>query len=532
MAILTALQELPISSEVVTGALVAALALAYIVNTIVVWRSLSHIPGPWWARLSNWGFFTDALKGVQPVKMREYHDKYGSLIRVGPDTVLTDDPEIVRRITAVRGRYVRSRWYQALRLDPDRDNLSNIVDDNLHTAMRRKVGPGISGKENESLETTVDNAVRSFIKLIETKYLSDSGDLRPMDMGSRAQFFTSDVVSELAFGKSFGNCEADADFKGYVQAVEETIVWSSALCLIPSVTMLLVKWPFKYLFYAEDKALGPVVRVARDAVMARFGPAADKSKDQKRDMLASFIRNGIPVEQAIGESVLQLTAGADTSATCIRAVILHLISNHVAYRRLQAEIDRCLADGTISPTGDIIRDSEGRKMPYLQAVIKESLRVTPPASQPFPKVVPPEGDTIAGHFLPGGIELGYSLMAILRRKDIWGADADVWRPERWLEADPQKLALMNSTVDLVFSHGKWMCLGKNVALMEFNKVFVEIFKRFDISLVDAFKPLESMQPGNFLIKNFWVRITRRESDDAIAKFAVSGKDLGLGEMVL
>lgn len=78
MAILTALQELPISREVVASAL-AVLALAYIVNTIVVWRRLSHVPGPWWAGLSNWGFFIDAFKGTQPVAMRAYHEKYGML---------------------------------------------------------------------------------------------------------------------------------------------------------------------------------------------------------------------------------------------------------------------------------------------------------------------------------------------------------------------------------------------------------------------------------------------------------------------
>ncbi|KAK1774227.1 cytochrome P450 [Copromyces sp. CBS 386.78] len=529
MAILTALQELPISRELVAGTLVV-LALTYIVNTVVVWRRLSHVPGPWWAGLSNWGFFSDALKLRQPTAMMEYHDRYGTLVRVGPGTVLTDDPEIVYRITAVRGRYTRAKWYQALRLDPDRDSVVNVIDDNLHTAMRRKMAPGYSGKENESLEATVDKALLSFIRLIETKYISNSKQFRPMDFALTAQYFTSDVISELAFGKGFGNCDADADVKGYVEAIENAIPRAPVLSMIPSITMQLVKWPFRPFFYSEDKALGPVVRIARDVVMERFGPAADKTKAQKRDMLASFIRNGIQPEQAIGESVLQLSAGADTSATCIRVAILHLISNNVAYRRLQAEIDRYLADGTIADPDAVIRDSEGRKMPYLQAVIKESLRLAPPAAQPLPKIVPPEGDTIAGRFLPGGTEIGYTIMSICRRKDIWGADADIWRPERWLEADARKLALMNSTVDLVFSHGKWMCLGKNVALMEFNKIFVEIFKRFDISIVDGFKPLDMVQPGLFLLKNFWIRIAHRESDDVV-KFPVSGTDLGLGEMV-
>jgi hypothetical protein len=43
-----------------------------------------------------------------------------------------------------------------------------------------------------------------------------------------------------------------------------------------------------------------------------------------------------------------------------------------------------------------------------------------------------------------------------------------------LEAKGDKLEEMSSTVDLVFHSGKWQCLGKTVALMEFNKIFVEV----------------------------------------------------------
>jgi cytochrome P450 len=113
-------------------------------------------------------------------------------------------------------------------------------------------------------------------------------------------------------------------------------------------------------------------------------------------------------------------------------------------------------------------------MPYLQAVIKEGLRIMPPASGAMFKQVPPGGDIIDSRYLPGGTQIGGSPLSIQHSKQIYGPDADLYRPERWVEASTEKAAEMISTVDLCFHYGKYQCLGKSVALMEFNKLFVEV----------------------------------------------------------
>jgi cytochrome P450 len=188
-------------------------------------------------------------------------------------------------------------------------------------------------------------------------------------------------------------------------------------------------------------------------------------------MLGSFIRHGLTEEEASGEALLQIVAGSDTSASTIRVVMLSLLSNPAAYRKLQAEIDSRITAGKISSP---IRDVEARQMPYLQAVIKEGLRILPPAAGTFFKTVPPGGDVIDGKFIPAGTQIGSSPFGIHHSKKLFGPDAELYMPERWLEADETHLAQMTSTVDLVFHYGKYQCLGKPVALMEFNKIFVEV----------------------------------------------------------
>lgn len=121
-----------------------------------------------------------------------------------------------------------------------------------------------------------------------------------------------------------------------------------------------------------------------------------------------------------------------------------------------------------------IRESEARQMPYLQAIIKEGLRMFPPVVGLMSKEVPPDGDVINNKFVPGGTKIGFGAYAIFRDKEAWGQDAETFRPERWLEVSPEKLKEMEATLELVFGYGRYQCLGKTLAIMELNKIFVEV----------------------------------------------------------
>lgn len=200
--------------------------------------------------------------------------------------------------------------------------------------------------------------------------------------------------------------------------------------------------------------------------------------------------------------------------------MLSLISSPPSLRRLVQEIDSRVATGQISSP---IRNSEALAFPYLQAVIRESLRMYPPVTAALLKVVPPSGDTVPSRnggsvHLPGGTLLGHDLYGILRSRDLWGDDTDVFRPERWLEAEEEsssekgrseRLRTMIRNVDLVFGTGKFQCLGKSLATIELNKVFVELLRRYDFSLCQPEAPLSIWSAGAWVITDFWLRATKR-----------------------
>jgi cytochrome P450 len=63
---------------------------------------------------------------------------------------------------------------------------------------------------------------------------------------------------------------------------------------------------------------------------------------------------------------------------------------------------------------------------------------------------------------------------ILRSEEYFGADAHVFRPERWLEADEARYAEMAAALEALFGYGRYKCLGRNVAFMQLGKALPEV----------------------------------------------------------
>jgi cytochrome P450 len=174
-------------------------------------------------------------------------------------------------------------------------------------------------------------------------------------------------------------------------------------------------------------------------------------------------------------------AGSDTSACAIRATFLYILTNSQVQSTLLEEISKAAISTPIT-------DAEARKLPYLQAVIKEGLRMFPPVTGIMFKEVPAGGDTVEGFYVPGGTGIGWSSFGLMRNKKVWGDDAKLFRPERWFEGSAEEIRKKEIDVEMVFGYGKYQCLGKNVAYLELNKIFVEVrllilFRLFGIRIM-------------------------------------------------
>jgi cytochrome P450 len=384
-------------------------------------------------------------------------------------------------MSAVRSPYTRTYWFNAsTRFEAGKDHVFSELDESKHTKRRQQMAAGYSGKENLSLESDIDGNVKELIHLVRSKYISSPQDSKPMDLARKVQFFTLDVISKIGFGEAFGDLQADADLNDYIKSGEVGL--SSAIFLSALGLTWYYHWPpiARLLGPSEkDKSgFGKMMAVARKLIDSRL----EKSTQGRSDMLASFMRHGLSKEDLFSESLLQILAGSDTTATAIRSTMLYVTTNNRVYRCLQAEVDAAVRSGAAPAAPEIAQDSTLRTLPYLQAVIQEGLRILPPVTDQVPKKVPPGGDlvTVEGkeYYLPGGTDISYNVWGVHRDRAMFGEDVDVFRPERWLveenSTDESKLMEMRRTNELVFGYGKYQCLGKPIALMEIAKVIFEV----------------------------------------------------------
>ncbi|KAK3936955.1 cytochrome P450 family protein [Diplogelasinospora grovesii] len=518
-----------LNSTAVLGT-VAALVLYFVTTRIAAWNRLRHIPGPpgvGWSK-AVW-MVPHQLSGRLCKDLEAVCDKYGPLARIGPEWVVCSDPAELRRIWSVHSGYQRAPWYNGFRFDPNRDNVITANENKEHHRLRSQLLRGYSGKgraSQDSEQRVIDEQILKFVGLIERKYLSDprSGALRPMDMGRSFGYLMQDATSAVGFGEAFGYADSDEDSYGVIHALESMLLPTAMFALLPSL-LALVKTPLAAPFMprpTDPRGVGRLLKVIHERVEERYSSADRpgdniKKKEQQAaaairdDALQSFVESGLSRDEVEAEALVFLLGGADTTATAIRNTIFYLTTNPAAYRTLQAEIDAAMGEPARAVARPVIADQQAKSLPFLQACIREGLRMWPPISGLFGKVSDRD-DVICGRKVPAGTYVAWAALGAMKNRHVFGEDADVFEPRRWVEAEPERLRGMEATQGLVFAAGtRWECLGKRLAYMELGKVLFELFLRFDFAMVKPTQPLEWQNYGLTIHKNMNVRITRRGS---------------------
>jgi len=175
-------------------------------------------------------------------------------------------------------------------------------------------------------------------------------------------------------------------------------------------------------------------------------------------------------------------AGSETTAISLSSIFYYLLKNPRVYAKLLSEINTAVQSGIIQDAegNGLVTWSESQKLPYLDAVIQESFRLHPAPGLILERIVPAQGIDILGDFIPGGTIVGCNAWVLHRRPEIFGLDVDVFRPERWTDATPDKLRDMKATM-FQFGAGARTCIGKNISLLEIYKLVPSFVRRFDVS---------------------------------------------------
>lgn len=188
---------------------------------------------------------------------------------------------------------------------------------------------------------------------------------------------------------------------------------------------------------------------------------------------------------------------------------------NVSYENLLDELDTKLP--IFEKPEEIAKFDQVKDLPYLSAIISESMRYRPTSAFGLPRLVPQGGATICGEFFKEGTVLSVpsctpptatrtDLQDSIHHNNLAFPEADKYLPSRWLDgkrASAEKYFIP-------FSYGPRACVGRNVATMELLKVLANVLKRYKFELVEPKR--ETVLREGFLVKptELWVRMRRRE----------------------
>ncbi|KAI0505471.1 cytochrome P450 [Xylaria bambusicola] len=505
------LLQLALSSPNISLAIIIALctfAAWYGLLAFRSWHRLRQFPGPWFASFSYlWGYFAMST-GRMHLRLAEEQDRYGKIMRIGPNELLVYDPQTLCQINNVRSNYDRGAWYNSIQFDPYGHSVLSEPDTAKHDKRKAKLAGGYAGKGAVDLEAKVDSQIAVLVKLLRSKCSGKEKSHNIIDFSRLIRFFQVDIVTLAGSGEPWGNLASETDRFDFISIADSFVPFLHSFMMIPTLRDFFASKFFLKLAgpkHTDQKGMGRFLGIVKEVVSKRFDESVCDRYTQG-DMLDEWINNGLTRRECELELAIQVPAGSETSTTAIRGIMLYLLSSPPVYKKLQDEIAVGVAEGRISSP---ITNEEAKRLPYLQAVINEGLRMVPPAITGFPKKVPAGGDILCGMFVPEGTDIFVNLWAMLRNRAVFGPDADVFRPERFLECTDEKKAELMRSIDLAFGHGRWQCPGKTLAWLELNKIFVEILRACDLQIVNPQTPWRCRGYSSFLIDDFWVRLIEK-----------------------
>uniref|UniRef100_A0A8H7KBQ6 Cytochrome P450 n=1 Tax=Bionectria ochroleuca TaxID=29856 RepID=A0A8H7KBQ6_BIOOC len=440
---------------------------------------LRDLPGPWLARYTPLWRIMFVFSGKAPEGYRKLHAKHGKMVRTAPKVVDISDPSAISLIYGIGSKFLKSDFYCSFDVMYQGEFMSSMFTTRSpeeHKALKRPVAQKFSMTSIKTLEYLVDPCSEIFTASMKEM----QGQV--VDLGVWVQWYAFDVIGAITFSKRFGFMEYREDVKDVLSGIDLGLRLGGILGQVPMLNRFsLGSKTFRNVLshLSLPDPIDIVTKMVLEAIKSY--DAQTYTTDNRADFLAYFRQQQkstgevMPDKELMNHLTNNLLAGSDTTGISLRAVFYYLIRNPESYKKLQKEIDELDDAGKLSP---VISYAESLQMDYLQLCLKEAMRMHPGVQYPLERVVPRGGATINGHFLPEGTIVGVNAAVIHRDRQIFGQDADEFRPERWL-CDEEKAKVMDRHL-LTFGAGARTCIGKNISIMEMGKLVPQILRQFDL----------------------------------------------------
>ncbi|KAI0023292.1 isotrichodermin C-15 hydroxylase [Xylariomycetidae sp. FL0641] len=471
------------------------LGLIYITSLVVYrlyFHPLAKYPGPFWAKMTDAYQLYHAWKGDRHLEFWRMHERYGKIVRFGPNSVSFNSNTALKDIYGFKSNVRKAPFYDAF-VHPA-PNTHNSRDKTLHARKRRVLSQAFSDSAMKQMDRYILANVRSFCEQIGMGASDErKGWTVPKNMCDWCNYLAMDILGDLCFGKAFHMLERPDN-----RYALELVSLATTRHLICGTMRIVEKLHLDGLLFpkiAAGRAKYMAYSKAQLTERTKLGDDTDR-----RDFFYHLLQardpetgQGFATPELWGESNLLIIAGSDTTSTAMAATLFYLVRNLHALQKATDEIRSKFAD-----VEEIHQGATLTSCTYLRACIDEAMRMSPSVGGILPREVLAGGMTVDGEFVPEGVVIGTPHYTI-HHNAAYYPQPFTYRPERWIPGDgigekgsvttEQDVATAQSAF-CPFSVGPRGCIGKGLAYIEMTTTLARTLWLYDMRKSAGFDPAE------------------------------------------
>ncbi|PQE32686.1 cytochrome p450 protein [Rutstroemia sp. NJR-2017a WRK4] len=460
----------------------------YIIFYNIFLHPLRGYPGPKLWAVSNLPMTYWKLRGYLPYKMKELHDKYGSVVRVGPMYLDYNSSIAWEEICGFpkngKGNYPKDIKNRTLK-GKHTDIFTAAGED--HRRLRRAQANAFSDKALASQEPLMKDYTEQFIDGL-IKHSSQSTD-HSVDIGRWYNLATFDLIGDLAFGEPFG-CLRTGILHPWIEVIFgmfKIIAFVSEARKYPPFGPLLLLFIPK----SVRNTLQHHKELATEKVDRRMAIETDRPDFMTYILKQKDAAGGMTLGEIHENANILILAGSETTASLLNGLTYFLLQNPTTLKLLTMEL-RSRFNSRSEMTINALAACK-----YFHAVIEEGLRMYPPAPSTMPRLTPSGGTTIEEKYVPGDVSIGINPWSANYSTSNF-VEPNSFYPERWLNAEqvaelkqnfpaitqqlrnPDDFARDDKKARQPFSYGPANCIGKNLAYAEMKALLANLVWTFDL----------------------------------------------------
>ncbi|KAF7958363.1 hypothetical protein EAE96_001912 [Botrytis aclada] len=440
---------------------------------------LSKIPGPRLAAATSWyEFYYNAIRdGLYSKSFEQMHTDYNSsVIRIAPNHVHINDPDFFSKMFNNRTIYRKDPdFYKQISVS---ESILCMLDPHEHRLRRQKVSSLFSTKAADSMAPDIlaiaQKAANIMMKRVEEK--------RPLDMHRLCRSISSEVLFKILFDEPQGFLDSQDEHPELFASMDAFLNNFWLMKGFPAVGWLAINLP-----QSLAQKIVPGFKSIRDKceIWATMAVARQKSREITKDDSSSTTifdlllaptpeqpRSEFSIPDLVDEAFLFIIAGTDTTGSTMANALYYILSSSSVSSKL---LDELTAHGITSH--ETFDCNVVQRLPYLTAVVKESMRVYTIVPGVLPRIVPDGGVVVDGHFIPAGTSISQTHISLHHNASIFPSP-EKFDPDRWLRDEEKVLEKYFAP----FSKGSRSCLGMNLANKEMYIALALILSRFEMEL--------------------------------------------------